>query len=86
MMPPDADAVVMVEYTMKPTAAWFEIHRGVAPWQNVIQIGDDIKKGEPVFRHGRRLRAHDLGALTGVGISSIAVYKKPRRRADFHGR
>ena len=24
------------------------------------------------------MRAHDLGALTGVGISSIAVYKRPR--------
>ena len=78
MMPPDADAVVMVEYTDETDGGLVEIHRGVAPWQNVIQIGDDIKKGEPVFRRGRRLRAHDLGALTGVGISTIAVYKKPR--------
>jgi hypothetical protein len=78
MMPPDADAVVMVEYTDETDGGLVEIHRGVAPWQNVIQIGDDIKKGEPVFRRGRRLRAHDLGALTGVGISSIAVHKKPR--------
>jgi len=55
-----------------------EIHRGVSPLQNVIQIGDDIKKGELVFPQGRRLRAHDLGALTGVGISTIAVYQRPR--------
>jgi molybdopterin molybdotransferase len=55
-----------------------EIHRGVSPWQNVIQIGDDIKKGELVFRGGRRLKAHDLGALTGVGISSVPVYQRPR--------
>ncbi|MSP39232.1 MAG: molybdopterin molybdenumtransferase MoeA [Deltaproteobacteria bacterium] len=78
MMPPEADAVVMVEYTDETDGGLVEIHRGVSPWQNVIQIGDDIKKGEPVFSRGRRLRGHDLGALTGVGISSVAVYKRPR--------
>jgi len=78
MMPPNADAVVMVEYTDETDAGLVEIHRGVSPWQNVIQIGDDIKKGELVFPRGRRLRAHDLGALTGVGIASIPVFKKPR--------
>jgi molybdopterin molybdotransferase len=77
MMPPQSDAVVMVEYTDETDGGLVEIHRGVSPWQNVIQIGDDIKKGELVFPSGRRLRAHDLGALTGVGISSIAVHKKP---------
>ncbi|MGE5215735.1 MAG: gephyrin-like molybdotransferase Glp [Chloroflexota bacterium] len=78
MMPPESDAVVMVEYTDETAAGLVEIHRGVSPWQNVIQIGDDIKKDELVFRCGRRLHAHDLGALTGVGISSIPVYRRPR--------
>jgi molybdopterin molybdotransferase len=68
----------MVEYTDETNAGLVEIHRSVSPWQNVIQIGDDIKKGEPVFPSGRRLRAHDIGALTGVGISTIPVYKRPR--------
>jgi molybdopterin molybdotransferase len=77
MMPPEADAVVMVEYTDETDGGLVEIHRGVSPWQNVIQIGDDIKKGELVFPRGRRLRAHDLGALTGVGISLISVYRQP---------
>ncbi len=78
MMPPESDAVVMVEYTDETDAGLVEIHRSVSPWQNVIQIGDDIKKSELVFSRGRRLRAHDLGALTGVGISSILVYMRPR--------
>ena len=78
MMPPESDAVVMVEYTDETTVGLVEIHRSVSPWQNVIQIGDDIKQGELVFKRGRRLRAHDLGALTGVGISSVLVYKRPR--------
>jgi molybdopterin molybdotransferase len=78
MMPPVANSVVMVEYTDETEGGLVEIHRPVSPWQNVIQIGDDIKKGDPVFPRGRRLRAHDLGALTGVGIASIAVHKRPR--------
>ena len=78
MMPPESDAVVMVEYTDETKGGLVEVHRGVSPWQNVIQIGDDIKRGELVFQRGRRLRAHDLGALTGVGISSVSVYRRPR--------
>jgi molybdopterin molybdotransferase len=78
MIPPQSDGVVMVEYADEIEGGLVEIHRGVSPWQNVIQIGDDIKKGELVFRGGRRLKAHDLGALTGVGISSVPVYQRPR--------
>ena len=78
MMPPGSDAVVMVEYTEEAATGTVEIHRGVSPGQNVIQVGDDIQKGAPVFPRGRRLRAHDLGALTGIGVSKINVYKKPR--------
>jgi molybdopterin molybdotransferase len=78
MMPPESDAVVMVEYADETAGGWVEIHRGVSPSQNVIQIGDDIKKGDRVFPRGKRLRPHDLGALTGIGISSVPVYKRPR--------
>ncbi|NIO07840.1 MAG: molybdopterin molybdenumtransferase MoeA [Deltaproteobacteria bacterium] len=78
MLPPGSDGVVMVEYTEEVADQRIEIQRGVSPWQNTIQIGDDIKKGELVFHAGRRLRAHDLGALTGIGLSSLKVYRKPR--------
>jgi molybdopterin molybdotransferase len=78
MMPPDSDAVVMVEYAEEVEGGRVEIHRGVSPAQNVIQIGDDIRKGDLVFLRGRRLRAHDVGALTGIGISRVRVYTRPR--------
>jgi molybdopterin molybdotransferase len=77
MLPPDCDAVVMVEYTEDLGNGTVEIQRGVSPWQNVIQIGDDIRKGDLVFNRGRRLRAHDLGALTGIGVAALKVFKKP---------
>ena len=78
MLPPGADAVVMVEYTEEVPGPMVEIQRGAPPWQNVIQTGDDIKQGDPVFPRGRRLRPHDLGALTGIGISSVLVHRRPR--------
>jgi molybdopterin molybdotransferase len=67
----------MVEYTDEVGDGRVEVHRAVSPWGNVIQIGDDIKRGALVFERGRRLRAHDIGALTGVGLPEVAVYKKP---------
>ena len=77
MLPPGCDSVVMVEYTEDLGNGMVEIQRGVSPWQNVIQIGDDIRKGDLVFSRGRRLRAHDLGALTGIGVASLRLFKKP---------
>jgi molybdopterin molybdotransferase len=78
MLPPGSDAVVMVEYTEEMGDGTVEIHRGVSPWENVIRIGEDIKKGDSIFKQGRRLRAHDLGALTGVGLTKIPVCHRPK--------
>jgi molybdopterin molybdotransferase len=85
MLPPGADAVVMVEYTEEvqhgPSGSnvpHVEIHRGVAPWENVLRIGEDIAKGDVVFARGRRLRARDLGSLTGIGVTRVPVYRRPR--------
>ena len=78
MLPPGSDAVVMVEYTDETGDGMVEIQRSASPWLNVIRVGDDIRAGDPVFPRGRRIRAHDLGALTGIGITSLPVYRKPR--------
>jgi len=77
MLPPGADSMVMVEYTEEMGDGTVEVHRSVSPWENILRIGEDIKKGAPVFSAGRRLRAHDLGALTGVGITTVPVYRRP---------
>jgi molybdopterin molybdotransferase len=77
MLPPGADSMVMVEYTEEMGDGTIEIHRSVSPWENILRIGEDIKKGAPIFSPGRRLRAHDLGALTGIGITAVPVYRRP---------
>lgn len=62
----------------RTTDTLVEVHRGVAPWEHVLRIGDDIAKGEAIFARGRRLRARDLGALTGIGITRVEVFRRPR--------
>jgi molybdopterin molybdotransferase len=77
MLPPGADSMVMVEYTEEMGDGTIEVHRSTSPWENILRIGEDIKKSAPIFSAGRRLRAHDLGALTGVGITAVPVYRRP---------
>jgi molybdopterin molybdotransferase len=78
MLPPGADAVVMIEHTDEVGDGQVEIQRSVSPGQHVVRVGDDVRRGEPIFGRGRRLRPHDLGALTGVGVTRVLVHRRPR--------
>jgi len=77
MLPPGADAVVMVEHTDE-VGELVEIHKGVSPWQHVLRTGEDVEKGTTVMAAGRRLRPRDIGALTGLGITRVRVHRRPR--------
>jgi len=77
MLPTGSDAVIMLEYTAQVDNNLIEILRPVAPGENVIKKDDDIKAGELVLKKGHKLRPQDIGALAGLGITEIAVYKRP---------
>lgn len=77
MLPKGADAVVMLEHAQIISDDMIEVMRSVAPNENIIQKGEDIKKGETVLTKGHRLRAQDIGALAGIGITEIDVFRKP---------
>ena len=78
MLPPGADAVVMVEYCHPLDAHTIEITRAVSVLENVIQAGDDVSRGTVVFRTGRRLTPQDIGFCAGLGITGVHVFKKPK--------
>jgi len=78
MLPPGADSMVMVEYTEEMGDGTIEVQRSASPWENILRVGEDIKKGALIFSAGRRLRAHDVGALTGVGVTKILVHRQPK--------
>ncbi len=78
MLPPDSDAVVMFEHSNMIDERLIEVVKAVAPGENVIQIGEDVEKGEKVLLRGHRIRPQDMGALTGLGITKIQSYQKPK--------
>ncbi|HEY4691087.1 MAG TPA: gephyrin-like molybdotransferase Glp [Anaerolineae bacterium] len=78
MLPPGADAVVMIERTQVARENEIEVLRAVAAGENVIQIGEDIQQGEALLPIGHRLRPQDLGGLAAVGITRVCVARRPR--------
>ena len=78
MLPPGADAVVMLEYTAEHPDGTLEVRRAVAPGENVLKPGEDVARGETLFPAGRRLRPQEIGLLAALGIRRLAAYKKPR--------
>ncbi len=77
MLPENANAVVMVEYT-EEVGKQVEVVRAVAPGENVVQKGEDIQKGKPFMRQGCIIRPQDVGALAGTGITKVRVFRKPK--------
>lgn len=78
MLPPGADAVVMLERTQRLDEETIEVLRPVAPGENVIGIGEDIPAGDLAFPAGHRLRPQDLGALAAIGVVAVPVIRPPR--------
>lgn len=48
------------------------------PGEYVRPVGEDIQHGQTVLRAGRVLRAADIGVLAGLGISRVAVIRRPK--------
>jgi len=78
MLPDGADAVVMLEHASPVDEKMIEVSRPAAPGENVIRAGEDIRKNRTVGKPGRRVRPQDIGALCGIGIIRIRVYRRPR--------
>ena len=78
MMPDGADAVVMDEYVNVVDDSLIGVMRVAAPGGNMIHVGQDIAEGQVVIHAGDVLRPQELGALSGLGITEVTVYRKPR--------
>ena len=78
MMPAGADAVVMIEYTQTSLAHEVEIWRAVGHGENVIRVGEDVATGSVVIPAGNRLRPPEIGGLMALGVTELAVARRPR--------
>ena len=78
MIPPGADAVVMVERTQKLNDQDIEVLKPVAVGENIINVGEDILLEDEILPAGHLMRAQDVGGLLAVGLTEITVARRPR--------
>jgi putative molybdopterin biosynthesis protein len=78
VMPPGADAVVMVERTDVLGDEEIEIRTAVAPGDSVMLAGADIAAGSRALGPGTRLTAREIGLLSALGVSEVPVRGTPR--------
>ncbi len=78
VLPPGADAVVMVEYTQEAMPGTIEVTRPVAPGEGVVRADEDVAAGAQLVAAGRPLRAQDLGMLAAAGVTQLSVHARPQ--------
>ena len=76
-VPPEADAVVMLEYSKDFGGGQFAFYKSAASGANLILRGEDLRKGETILKSGKRLGAADIGTLAALGKTQVPVFKRP---------
>jgi putative molybdopterin biosynthesis protein len=76
VLPPGADAVVMVERTTERDGDVL-VRTAVAPGDNVMVAGADIAAGSRAFGPGTRITSRDVGLLSALGVTELAVRARP---------
>ena len=78
-VPPGADAIVMVEDTQgSPDGDVVVVTSSATVNQHIRPAGDDVNPGDPVISIGTELTAAHLGVLATIGVTEIAVIRRPR--------
>jgi molybdopterin molybdotransferase len=77
VLPAGADAVVMVENT-REEGLTVTIPDTVAPGANYHQPGADLRRGDLIAARGEPLDAARLALAASVGLTTLAVHRRPR--------
>ena len=77
VLPPGADAVVVVERTEEVAGA-VSIRDSVASGANVTPAGADIAAGSRALAPGTRLSPREIGLLSALGHAEVEVRARPR--------
>ncbi len=85
MIPEKAEAVVQVEHTQRMRGhessgfpLEIEVYRPVAAGQNVLQVGEDVAKGQMILPAGHQMRAQDIGGMLALGLIDVPVTRRPK--------
>ena len=79
VMPPGADTVVMQERATEIDGG-VRIAAGAVTkaGQNRRFAGEDVKRGQVVFRRGQPVRPAELGMIASLGVNEVTVYRRLR--------
>ena len=77
-LPPQFNAVIMVEDVQRVGEHEIEILASVAPWQHVRPLGEDLVATELVLPENHVIRPTDLGAMAAAGVQTVPVRHRPR--------
>ncbi|MFJ5717061.1 molybdopterin molybdotransferase MoeA [Neobacillus sp. NPDC093127] len=75
MLPAGSDSVLMIEHC-EDLDGLLNTYKQIAPGENVIRKGEDIREGEILLAAGTKLRPQELGALASLGITHVTVFRK----------
>lgn len=76
-LPPEMNAVIMIEDVQQIAGGRIEIRAPVAPWQHVRLMGEDMVATELTLPVNHLIRPVDLGALAGCGHHTVRVRRRP---------
>jgi molybdenum cofactor synthesis domain-containing protein len=76
VLPPGADAVVMVEATSEADGDVL-VRSAVAPGDHVMAAGADVAAGERALGPGTSLTAREIGLLAALGREAVPVHARP---------
>ena len=76
-LPQNANSVVMKEYVTKK-GKFLTLTNGIRAHENILERGEDIKKGEILLLKGTRLEPHHIGLLALTGINKVKVFHRPK--------
>ncbi|SDQ11325.1 molybdopterin molybdochelatase [Halopelagius longus] len=76
VMPPGADAVVVVERTEERDGQ-VVVRKAVAPGDSVMLAGADVAAGARALGPGTRITPREIGLLSALGIDEVPVRGRP---------
>ena len=78
VVPPGADAIVMVERTSPGPDGRVNIEAPASPGDHLRQPGEDIRAGQVLFEPGTELGPGHLGVLASVGTETVVAVPPAR--------
>jgi putative molybdopterin biosynthesis protein len=76
VLPPWADAVIMIEDVVQEDEHTVSIEAPAFPWRHVRRIGEDIVATELLLPQNHLITPYDVGALLSAGIFELSVRER----------